>query len=193
MELLNSQQIKNIHDRLLPEFNLASGNFNSKVDAILELAPEINRLDLRCIMNPNFDEIHRKYKFDSDYIKILREYGQCIQNKFIKGQPEDPITYVKIKPGNVVIIEGYGYDKTTASKMLSINMRNPMTNESMNDNQIDRIERESAITDHEMLNAMYGNSDDEEESDDDEEDDDEESDEEDDEEEEESDDEDRYY
>lgn len=160
MDSLTPNQIENIHNRILPHFNSRDGNFYQNVDNVLELAPEVDRTDLQCIMNPNFRSIHRKYHNDPKYVEILKKFGQCVYNNFLNGQPEDPITFKIINPGNVVVIEGYGYDKTTAGRLISWNTRNPMTNQKIDDNQVYRIERESAVNGEDMLNIMNGVEDD---------------------------------
>lgn len=54
------------------------------------------------------------------------------------------------------MIEGYGYDKSIAGRMVTVDMRNPMTNQNISEDQIYRIEIDSVVTAKEMLNAMNG-------------------------------------
>ena len=83
MDSLTPNQIENIHNRILPHFNSRDGNFYQNVDNVLELAPEVDRTDFQCIMNPNFRSIHRKYHNDPKYVAILKKFGQCVYNNFL--------------------------------------------------------------------------------------------------------------
>lgn len=156
MNTMSPQQIRELRNGLVSKFNSSAGGYFDKIDAICQSEDTLCRSELICIMNPNFEEIFRYHGMKPDFNKYLKIYGKCIYNKFEMGIPEDPISMEPIDVDRVVTIKDYGYDKGTSGRLVTREMKNPITNAPLSIKESVEVEINSALNGSEFLDAMYG-------------------------------------
>lgn len=159
MDLLTPEQIREIRNSLIVRFTNKTGSYFDRINYLCSFEERLCRDELICLMNPNFEQIYERFRYDPKFRMHLNIYGKCLYNNFNNGIPEDPISMEPIRVDRVVIIRDYGYDKGTSGRLVETRMKNPITNEYLSANEADEIEKKSALNGNELLGAMYGDED----------------------------------
>ena len=156
MSRMSLSDLRLLRNRMLPTFDLTKGNVEDKIQAVERTFFQYDRKLIFGLMNPNFEQICNAFGNNSNISEILCNYGRCIGNNYEDGMPIDPILLTKIDYDDVIILSNTGYCNESMSQLLSVNMKNPLDNLYVSQNDMHGIEKDLAVDSEDYLAIMNG-------------------------------------
>ena len=126
---------------------------NSDLNILLQFSG-VSPNELKLLTNYSSCIIVEQSKAENLYFNLFN-FSEAKYNDFEEGVPIDPITFEKVDVDNFTIINERYYSASTAKRIVSLELNDPFTRQTINEDQALEIEKNSAYNQqnyHDLFN-----------------------------------------